>query len=101
MTDGTCLAGYTAADNVANDVELAHVTGELQGLTDDELQGLETEVIVDVSLIDGDNAGTGINTNTSDGLLSSAGAVEIRFRTSVIHGSSSFLLNQNSKLWGC
>ncbi len=92
VTDGTSLAGDTAADYIANDIKLAHIAGEFQGLTNDELEGIKTEIVIDISLIDGDHAGTGINTNTGDGFLSSAGAVEIRFCTSVIHGFLPFFL---------
>ncbi len=47
MTDCTSLAGEAAADNGALDVELIGGVGSLQRLTNDQLQGLETEVVVD------------------------------------------------------
>ena len=53
VTDSTCLTGDTAALSGANDVELAFGAGNGEGLVNDELKGFETEVFVDVSLIDG------------------------------------------------
>ena len=57
MTDGACLTGHTAALDGADDVDLAHQLSGDQGLTDDQLQGLQTEVIVDVTTVDDDGAG--------------------------------------------
>ena len=90
VTDCACLAGDTAAGNVCNDVKLAGSAGNAEGLVDDELQGLEAEVIIDGTAVDGDLAGAGVNTDTSDGLLSAAGAVEVGLCTG-IHNSVTFL----------
>ena len=60
VTDSTCLTGDTAACNVRNDVELAVGAGYAEGLVDDELQGLETEVIIDGTAVDGDLAAAGV-----------------------------------------
>ena len=86
VTDSACLAGDTAALSSANDVELAFGAGYGEGLVNDELEGFETEVFVDVSLIDGDHTGAGVNTNAGNGFFSSTGTVEVGFCTS-IHGS--------------
>ena len=83
MTDRTCLTGQTATLNVCDNVKLAHGVGGAERLVDDELQGLQTEVLIDVLLVNGDNTGAGDDANTSNGLLSSAGAVEIRLCTSI------------------
>ena len=78
VADSASLAGNTAAGDGDNDVNLAQQIQGGQGLTDDQLQGLQTEVIVDVTTVDDDGAGAVlVNTNTSDGRLTSAGAVLI------------------------
>ena len=78
MTDSAGLAGNAAACDGDNDVDLAqHVSGD-QGLTDDQLQGLQTEVIVDVAAIEDDGTGAVlVNTNTGNGGLTTASAVKI------------------------
>ena len=83
VADCACLTGDTAAANVCNDVELSGGVGYAEGLVDDELEGLKTEVIVDVTAVDGDLAGAGIETNAGNGALSSAGAIEIRLSTCI------------------
>ena len=47
--------------------------------TDNELQGLQTKVIVDITIVDGDLASAGVNTNAGNGILTTTSAVEIRF----------------------
>ena len=49
MTDSAGLTGNAAAGDGDNDVNLAQHVGGDQGLTNDQLQGLQTEVIVDVA----------------------------------------------------
>ena len=78
MTDRACLTGDAAALYVGNDVVLAYGVGNAERLIDNELEGFKTEILVDVTTVDGDLAGTGIQTNAGDGALSSAGTVEIR-----------------------
>ena len=78
VTDRACLTGDTAALYVGNDVILAYSVGNAERLVDNELEGFKAEIIVDVTTVDGDLAGTGIQTNAGDGALSSAGTVEIR-----------------------
>ena len=78
MTDSTSLAGEAAALNLDLDVELAFDTDALDGLLDDVLQGLHTEVVIQSTIVDGDDAGAaGDQTDASNRALSSAGAVEI------------------------
>ena len=50
-----------------------------QRRTDDQLQGLQTKVVVDVTIVDGDLAGAGVNANAGNGILTTTSAVEIRF----------------------
>ena len=70
MTDSAGLAGNAAACDGDNNVNLAqHISGD-QGLTDDQLQGLQTEVVVDLTAIDDDGAGAVlVNANTGNGGL--------------------------------
>ena len=56
VADGAGLAGHAAAGDGGNDVHLAQQVGGVQGLTNDQLQGLQTKVIVDVTAVDGDAA---------------------------------------------
>ena len=78
MTDSASLAGNTAASNGDNDVNLAQHVGSDQGLTDDQLQGLQTEVVVDVAAVDDDGAGAVlVNANAGNGGLTTAGAVKL------------------------
>ncbi len=90
VTDRTCLSGETAALNGCNDIELAGSVGYAEGLVNDELKGLETEVLIDVLAIDGDSTGTGIKTNASYRALSSASAVKIRLSASIHYSVPSF-----------
>ena len=90
VTDCTCLAGEATAVYVNNYVELANSVGNAEGLVNDELHGLKTEVLVDAAAVDGDLAGAGVEANASDRLLSAAGAVEVGLCTS-IHSSMTFL----------
>ena len=85
MTDSTCLAGETAAANVCDDVELAFRSGNAEGLVDDELHGFQTEVVVDVTAVDGDDTGTGKDADSCGGLLSSARAVEVGLSACIHH----------------
>ena len=78
MTDRARLTGNAAAANAANYVELLAGLGELEGLTNDQLEGFKTEVIVDISVVDGDLTGASIEANSCYRRLSSAGAVKIR-----------------------
>ena len=50
------LAGYAAAGDGADDIEPAEGVGDLHRLADDELQGLETEVLVNITAVNGDLA---------------------------------------------
>lgn len=78
VTDGAGLSGDAAAADGGFDVHLADQTNGVQRLTDDELQGLKTEVIVDVAAVNGDGAGSaGEEMYAGHGRFSAAGAVHI------------------------
>ena len=78
VADGAGLAGHAAAGDGGDDVHLAEGVGGDQRLTDDQLQGLETEVVVDVTAVDGDGAGpAGEEVHARHGALPAAGAVHI------------------------
>ena len=78
VTDRTCLTGEATAVNVYNNVELANGIGNAEGLVNDKLHGVKTKVIADISAVDGNCAGTGVEANSCNGLLSSACSIEIR-----------------------
>ena len=84
VADGAGLAGHAAAGDGGFDVDLAEGVGSDQGLTDDELQGIETEVLLDVTAVDRDGAGpAGEQMDSCHGGLSSAGTVEIGLLTGI------------------
>ena len=87
VTQSAGLTGHAAALDSGIDVNFSHGVGGDQGLTNDELQGLETEVIVDIAAVDGDAAGAALEQmNARDGGLATARAVEIRL-LGLIHSS--------------
>ncbi len=59
MTDSAGLTGNAAAVDGCLDVDLADGAGGDQGLTNDELESLETEILVNAALIYSDSAGAG------------------------------------------
>ncbi len=79
VADGAGLAGHAAAGNAADNVELAGGLSQLKGLTDDELKGLETEILIYISVavraLDDDPAGAGVKADSRDALFSAACAV--------------------------
>ena len=79
MTQCASLAGDAAAGDGSDDVNLLDHLGQDQGLTGDELQGIQAEIIVDVAAVDGDLAGAAfVQTNASDGGLAAASAIQVR-----------------------
>ncbi len=58
VADSAGLAGDAAAGHAADNVELLVGAGEGQGLTDNKLQRVQTEIIVNISVVDRDLAGT-------------------------------------------
>ena len=78
VAQGAGLAGHAAALDGGNDVHLAQGIGGVQGLTDDHLQGLQAEVLVDIAAVDGDAAGAvGEQVHAGHGGLTTASAVHI------------------------
>ena len=78
VTDSAGLTGNAAAGDGDNDVDLAQQVGGDQGLTDDQLQGLQTEVVVDVAAVDDDGAGAVlVNANAGNTGLTTASAVKL------------------------
>ena len=77
MTDCASLTGNAAAGYGADNVQLVGVFRQSQRLTNDQLQGLQTKVFVNASAIDGDSSGTGIQANSCNRILTSAGAIVI------------------------
>ena len=76
MTDSASLTGNTATGDGDNQVDLANQVSSDQGLIDNQLQGLQTEVIVDVAAIDDDGAGAVlVDANTGNTGLTAAGTL--------------------------
>ena len=79
VTQSAGLTGHAAALDGGNDVDLAELLRSGEGLTDDHLQGLETEILVDVAAVDGDSAGAVLEeANAGDGGLSTAFCLSFR-----------------------
>ena len=77
MANCASLTGYAAAGNGADDIELLSGLSQSQRLTNDQLQSIQTKVVINASVVDGDVAAAGVYTNSCYGVLSSACAVEI------------------------
>ena len=56
MADSASLAGTATADDVDDNVELALVLSQNERAVGEQLQGLQTKVVVDVAAIDDDRA---------------------------------------------
>ncbi len=56
VADSASLTGNTAAGNADDDIVLALQAQQDQRRTDDQLQGLQTKVVVDITIVDGDLA---------------------------------------------
>ncbi len=78
MADCTRLTRNTAACNGTDNIKLADCIGEIEGLADDQFQGLETEIIVDVRTVDGNCTGAGIEARAGNRVFSVAGGRGIR-----------------------
>jgi len=52
VSDSASLTCNAAACNSADDVELLNIVCKSEGLTNDELECLETEIVVDASAVD-------------------------------------------------
>ena len=76
MTDSAGLTGNTAAGHCADNIELIGSLGNAEGLTNDQLESLKAEVIVNVSAVDGDFACTLVDTNAGYRVLSSSCTIE-------------------------
>ena len=80
------LAGAPAAGDGGGDIHLAQQVCGVQGLADNELQGLQAEVVVDVTAVDGDGtSAVGEQMHPGHGGLPAAGAVMVRL-LALIHG---------------
>lgn len=75
VTDCTSLTGFAAAMNVDHDVEGFDVFGQFKRLHDDHAAGFTMEVLIQWTAVDGDNAGTTLDENTSYGALAATSAV--------------------------
>ena len=75
MTNGTGLAGKTAAGNRGVDVELAVTGSSDDRLAQDHLQNRTGEVVAEFLAVDGDLAGARLDPDAGDGVLALAGRV--------------------------
>ena len=101
MAQGAGLAGNAAAGDSGHDIHFAGVSGRLQGLADDHLQGLQAKIIVDVPAVDGDASGSaGEQVDAGDGGLPAAGTVQIGlFR--LIHTLPPYSASRAMGFWAC
>jgi len=75
--------GKSAALYKDDNIELTFGSSSSKRLIDDELESFQTEIFISGFAVYGDNACTRNDADTSDGFLSSAGAVEIRLCTCI------------------
>ena len=66
----------TAAVYIYQHIKLVGVLGRYQRLTNDGFQGLQTEIIVNISFINGDFSSTRYQINTCNRFFSSSCSVE-------------------------
>ena len=78
MTDCTGLAGNTAACHAADNIKLIGGFCQLKRLTNDQFEGIQSKIIVNITVVNGYLSGTLINPNAGDRAFSSAGSVKIR-----------------------
>ena len=95
MTDSTCLSGNTTTLNGADDVVLAFCACSFEGLVYDKLKCAKSEIIVDVTVVDGYVAAAGNDANSCYRALSSACTVEVRLSGCII---DSHLLSPPSEI---
>ena len=81
MADCSCLSGKTTTVYECDDVKLTSGLGYAEGLVNDELECLKTEILVNVLLVDGNSACAGNYANTGNALLSSTCTVEVGLKT--------------------
>ena len=77
MTDSACLAGYTAADGLYDYIKLSVCICNCEWLTNDNLECLETEILINILAVDCNLALAGYETYTSYCILAAAGAIVI------------------------
>ena len=77
MADCACLAGYAAAVYAANNIKLFFCIRKNKRLVNNELKSIKAEIIVYISVINGNLTCAGIYANAGNGFFSSACAVEI------------------------
>ncbi len=75
MSDRTSLSGVSAALNVNHDIELAVGLGSNQRLTNDNLQGLKSKILIEGSLINSNVTGSGYQINSCYRFFSSASSI--------------------------
>ena len=66
VADSASLSGHTAALDVDQNIKLICILRQHERLANDGLQSLKSEVIIDVSLIDRDLAGSRYKVNTGN-----------------------------------
>jgi len=77
MTDRASLARKATAANVHQHIEAAAHVGENEGLTNGHLQGFQTEIIINIALVDHNLAIAGHETYAGNRRLAAANGVEI------------------------
>ena len=83
MADSTRLTADTATADGSHDIKLTDRAGNAEGLVDNQLQGLQSEILVDGAPVDGDLTVSGVQTNAGDGLLATTGTVEVGLCTCI------------------
>ena len=76
VTNCAGLTGHTTAADIHQHVERGRA-GQRQGLTNGHLEGLQTEVVINITLVDGHFAITGDQADAGNSLLAAANSAVI------------------------
>ena len=90
MSQSTSLTGEAAALNGSNYVELAFNASYFQGSSNFSLNDFHTEVIVQILLVNGDVTGTGDQSYSGYGRLSSTSSARAMVRSSDLRVKTPF-----------
>ena len=74
------LPAQTAATYIHQNVHVAAGLGQFQGLTNRHLEGFQTEILVQIALVDQNLTVAGDQTDTGDGRLTTSHGIVLNFR---------------------
>ena len=94
MTDRAGLAAQTTAADVHQNVHVAAGLGQFQGLANRHFEGFQTEILVQITLVDHDLTVAGDQTDTGDGRLTTSYGIVLKLSPFCFAPSVSLLNDQ-------